>query len=246
VANEEEFDAAFDDALDVAFGAISAESGSSSGRVTLDERLKCAERTLQNNSLTIDFGEGCEGPRGRVRKGKIIVTFTDKFWMPESVITATFEDFYFNDLQLEGSRTITNLSTSLDDYPKQKIELKNGKLTWPDGSFITREATRTRLWKRAANPLNDEIEVFGTATGTNKNGVKYTSTVAEETPVVLKRACWSSKVFVPVQGIKVITRDSKPAVTIDYGDGTCDKLLTLTVGEIVKEVDLDDLKNQSN
>ncbi|MFW5761570.1 MAG: hypothetical protein ACOCXH_11375 [Cyclobacteriaceae bacterium] len=242
VVSEEQFDSDFEDALDIAFSAMDAELGTTSGRLTADERMICAERTKVDNTITVDFGEGCEGPAGRFRKGKIILTYTGKYFEPGAVISLTFEEFYLNDKKLEGTRTVTNLSASVDDYPKHNIKLAGGKITWPDGTTMTRETNRTRTWKRAANPVNDEIEVFGTAKGTNKNGVSYTSTVAEATPIIMKRACWASRVFVPVQGIKVIIRAEKPSVTIDYGDGNCDTMAAITLGERVINVDLKEVK----
>lgn len=242
VVSEEQFDSDFDDALDIAFSAMDAELSTSGGRLTADERMKCASRVKSNDSIFVDFGEGCEGPAGRLRKGKIIITYTGRYFEPGSIITLSFDGFYINGKKLEGIRTVTNLSATVEDYPKHNIVLEGGKITWPDGTTMTRQTDRTRTWKRAANPVNDEIEVFGTATGTNKNGVSYTSTVAEATPIVLKRSCWASRVFVPVQGIKVITRSEKATVTIDYGDGTCDTMVIITLGERVKEVDLKDVK----
>jgi hypothetical protein len=238
VLNEEEFDADFDDALDVAFSAMDIELGTTGGRLTADERMTCAVRTKVENTITIDFGEGCEGPAGRMRKGKIIITYTGRYFEPGSVITLTFEDFYLNGKKLEGTRTVTNLSETIEDYPKHNIKLVGGKITWPDGTTMTRETDRTRTWKRAANPINDEVEIFGTASGTNRRGISYSATVAETTPIVLKRSCWASGVFMPVSGIKVMTRTGRLTITTDFGDGTCDKIVTITIGERVKEVDL--------
>lgn len=238
IANEEEFDSDFDDALDIAFSAMDLELGSTGGRLTADERMKCAVRTKVDNTITVDFGEGCEGPAGRIRKGKIIFTYTGRYYEPGSVITLTFENFFLNGKKLEGTRTVTNLSESVEDYPKHNIQLVDGKITWPDGTTITRETNRTRTWKRAANPINDEVEIFGTASGTNRRGISYNATVAEATPIVMKRSCWASGVFMPVSGIKVMTRTGRVTITTDFGDGTCNKIVTLAIGERVKEVDL--------
>lgn len=242
VVSEEQFDADFDDALDIAFSTMDAQLNTTGGRVATDERTKCAEVTKSNDTIVVNFGEGCESPAGRLREGKLIIKFSGKYFEPGAVITLSFDNFYLNGKKLEGTRTVTNLSASTDEYPKHNINLENGKITWPDGTTMTRETDRTRIWKRAANPINDIIEIFGSASGINKKGISYSATVAESTPVILKRSCIASQVFVPVQGIKIISRSERASVAIDYGDGTCDTKVVITVGERSKEIDLKDIK----
>ena len=43
---------------------------------------------------------------------------------------------------------------------------------------------------------------------------------------------------VPVQGLKLIKRTGKPDLLIDFGDGDCDSLATLTMNGQSKVVDL--------
>ena len=40
-----------------------------------------------------------------------------------------------------------------------------------------------------------------------------------------------------VEGTKVLTTDSRQ-VTIDYGTGTCDKLVTVTINGVSREVEV--------
>lgn len=237
VASEEDIEADFDDALDMSFSAMDI-TLSENGRVAEDERFQCAEVTKEENTIIIDFGDGCIGPHGRERKGKIIITYTGRYWMPGSVITTTLENYVVNNRQIEGTRTVTNLSASLTDNPEHKIELFDGKITWPNGEFATRNATKYRTWVRNGSPLNDLIELFGTASGINRNGVEYTATVSESTPLIFKRACRPNRVFIPVKGIKVITRVDRPTVTIDYGNGECDNVVTVTYNDVIRDIEL--------
>ncbi|MBR9998477.1 MAG: hypothetical protein KFF73_05865 [Cyclobacteriaceae bacterium] len=211
------------------------------GRVAeeeVDERIRCGIKThdFENNTIIIDFGEGCVGWGGRIRKGKVIITYTDRKFIPGSVWVTTFEDFYVNDIKVEGVRTCTNVSASLDDHPSFNIMLENGKLTWPDGTFAEREANHTRTWIRMGNPLRDEVTVIGSASGKNRREVNYTMTIVSM--MKYKRACWATRIFIPVEGVKLFKRDGQPDMLIDYGDGTCDSLVTVTVDGISREVDL--------
>lgn len=203
-----------------------------------DELIRCGIKThdFENKTITIDFGDGCEGWGGRIRKGKIIITYTDRKFVPGSIWTITFEDFYINDIKVEGVRTCTNVSTSFEDDPSFNITLENGKLTWPDGTFAEREANHTRTWIRMGSPLRDEITLIGSASGVNRRGVSYTVTIVSM--LRFKRACWASRIFIPVEGVKLIKREGQPDVLIDYGDGTCDSMVTVTIDGISREVNL--------
>ncbi len=203
-----------------------------------DEIIRCGVKTrdFENKTIILDFGDGCEGWGGRIRKGKIIINYTDCKFVPGSVWIITFEDFYINDIKVEGVRTCTNVSTSLEDDPSFNIILENGKLTWPDGTFAEREANHTRTWIRTGSPLTDEITLIGSASGVNRNGMAYTVTIVSMLRFV--RACRASHIFIPVEGVKLIQREGHPDVLIDYGDGTCDALVTVTIDGVSGEVDL--------
>jgi hypothetical protein len=87
------------------------------------------------------------------------------------------------------------------------------------------------------NPIDDENHIDGTANGINKEGMEY-STVITET-LVFKRRCRfdGSKVFIPVSGIKEVKRDGQLFV-VDFGDGTCDNIISVTQGDNTVVIDL--------
>ena len=212
-----------------------------------DWRLECAnvEIVLSDDSqkahpkgvITIDFGDGCEDKKGNVRKGKIIITFDGRRFMPGSSYVTTFEDYSINDIKIEGVRTVTNVSGSLEEHPTFTIVVEGGKATWPDGTFATRESNKKREWIREANPLKDEWHVTGNAAGTNRRGVAYTMEITET--LVYKRECAiGNRVFMPVAGIKVLTTENRQ-MTIDYGDGECDRKVTVTINGETREVEVD-------
>jgi hypothetical protein len=220
---------------------------SSSARVEESESspIFCAQRNhdLANKTITIDFGDGCIGPRGRERKGRIIITYTGRLLEPGAVHTVTFEDFYINDIRIEGTRTKQNLSESTGDYLRFRLTLENGKITFPDGSVITREAEWIVTRIRAFNPLNDVIIREGGCSGVTKNGLEYSVEIT--VPVVWIRGCLPpARIFLPVEGIKVITVTGGPVITIDYGDGECDNLMTITKDGVSEVVEFRRFKNK--
>ena len=245
VADEATIDSYFEDTDDMAVTMVSSDNSSSTGadegRVIansiLDHRFKCATITITlavdntvlvpHGTIVADFGTGCTDNHGNTRKGKVIVEFSGRRFLPGSTVVTTTDGYSINGVTLEGTRTVTNISGSTEESPKFNIVLENGKATWPNGSIATRDVNRTREWIRAANPVNDQWSVTGTASGTNRAGNVYEMTITSA--LVYKRECAiGARVFMAVQGTKELIVNSKK-LTIDYGTGDCDRIVTITV-----------------
>jgi len=219
----------FDDADDLTTDAFaSSEEDTAGGRISTDDRLACAVVTRTGTDdhriLIVDFGEGCIGPRGNVRKGMIRAERTGLWNTPGTYWVITFIDYFVNDVGIEGTRTVTVVSVT-DALVVHDITLTEGRITWPDGRVGTREATRRREHERDPNHLLDRLIIYGTAQGTLCNGRTYYIEIIE--PLVYDRACSPEGVVIPVQGVKLIKHGDRE-ITVDYGDGTCDNIVTLT------------------
>ncbi len=242
-------EAQFEDLDDLASVAFEVGAGSTAGRMddeTDDDRIDvgCAVKTWTDSTLTIDYGtEGCTLPDGQVRKGKIHITWTGRRWEAGSIITWEAEDFSINDNSIIGKRTLTNLNDSNEEAPHHNIELTGGQIKFTDGTTATREVDRERIWYRGNNPLNDEVHILegSMATGKTRSDVNYSTIVLED--MVYLRDCRVNgrRRFIPVQGVKQVTKEGE-VFTIDFGDGTCDTLVTIIDNEgNEREVDLLDL-----
>jgi hypothetical protein len=201
-------------------------------------------------TVTIDFGtDGCTGPFGTVRKGKIIIVVTDRFWKEGSTRTVTFEEFSVNDFVVEGTKTITNQGRNNDENMVFSVVLTGGKVTNPEGKEITRDFTRTRTWiEGELTPRfrwDDIYLIEGEASGINRFGKSYTRTIID--PLMVKTACmWITSGMVEIVNYDVtsntdgmvIDESSKIEILLDYGDGECDDKATITVNEETKEITL--------
>ncbi len=236
ISDDVELETSYEEVDDLALAGAEYDF-STSGKSEADGRFDCAELTKVNTDdgviITIDFGDGCEGPNGKEIAGILKITKSGNHWIPGSVMSVELIGFSINEVDLEGIRTVTNISESIDDAPVFSIILAGGKATWPDGRFATREVDRTRTLIRGANPLGDEIHVEGVASGTSREGNSYEVLILER--LVFKRSCRGSKKFIPVSGVKQITKGDK-VIIIDFGDGTCDNLATMTVGGVTTEI----------
>jgi len=232
VATEEDLQAAYEDVDLISVEAEeSLDEGTIGGREHIDksDRLtRCATVThnKEEQTIIIDFGDGCEGPDGKVRSGIIFITYTGRLFVPGAVWTITFRNYYVNRKHIEGFKTITNVSGSITDNVSFNKVLEGGKITWPDGTYATREFDKTFTWYRASNPLMDEVHVKGDAHGVNRRGVAYKVSIIST--IIWKRSCRIRGICVPVQGLKLIERRDHSDVLVDFGDGACDALVTIT------------------
>jgi hypothetical protein len=235
----------FEEVDDITANMMAITESGEGGRVDgggHDDRCSCAEVThdRENQIITIDFGDGCAGPNGIIRSGKIIIQYDGKRFLPGSSWVTTFEDFYVNDRHIEGVRTVTNISEDFFAEPTFHIVLEGGKVTWPDETFATREADKIRVWIRAANPLLDEIHILAESitAGINREEVKYSTLVKEN--LIWKRECRGQKIGrIPVDGIMEIMLEDR-VFTVDFGDGECDTIVTITSGDESQTIDLSD------
>lgn len=248
-------DAYFQDLDDMAGVAIAApaETEYANGRISTaitiqDHRFNCdgvvitvepdANSTAEVPSgvLTVDFGaSGCTDQKGNVRKGEVIFTYHGKRFMPGSMVVTSTQNYSINGVYLEGTRTSTNTQSSTADAPRFNVTLDNGKATFANGLTATRESNITWQWNKGetTDPLDDSllIESTSTASGTTRGGRTYEVMLLED--LVYKRHCG-----IAVSGIKHYTIDGEKEISINYGEGTCDRSFSVTVNGVTRDIPL--------
>lgn len=243
VANSE-IDATVDDVSIIAEDQFDMQKSSaaktSAGMKSMLPPCATVTSVLTNDTWTrtIDFGtQGCTMPNGNILKGKIIISFSKNFTTPIRTISYKLEGFYHNDKLIEGSKTITHeLKTSdlLAEIHPVTTHSIDVKITYPDGKIYSRTGTRVReMVEGFATMTNWEDNVFkvwGNYTTTFPNGSIYTCTI--KTPLLIKMSC---KMPFPVSGVVEIVKNDATA-TLDYGNGDCDKLATITINGVTKEI----------
>ncbi len=213
---------------DEAYNMSSSNNKSTEGTVFLSD---CATVTLDTTVfprvLTIDFGDtNCLCNDGRYRRGIILVSFTGRYYHQGTIITTTFDEYYVNDNQIEGTKTVTNMG--FNDLGNMYWNIVvNGVITLTgDGGTITWNSQRGREWiEGIVTPFNrwDDIYLItGTATGVRANGLSWTRTITN--PLRIKLACR----FI-VSGTVNIQPEGRPLRVLDFGDGACDNVATITI-----------------
>jgi hypothetical protein len=165
----------------------------------------------------------------RIKNGIIVVKMVGRyaqevFWRQVRLTSLTI-----NDLPVQGTKIIEKTGTY-----QFTITLTGGRVDFADGTFYTRNASRVRTWNAGYNTpaviIDDEYSITGTATGVNRNGNEYVHEITS--PLIVKMNCrWI------VQGIIEFVVNNQTAV-LDYGDGTCDRIATLTVNGNVYTINL--------
>jgi hypothetical protein len=178
------------------------------------------DSTYWPKTVTINFGsEGCEGPFGNIRKGVITIIVTDRYIKQGSVRTVTFNDFYVNDFKIEGTKTVTNEGRNNDGFMYFTVELTDGKVTWIEGEL-------TKRWR-----WDDVYLIEGESTGVNRFGKTYTRTITS--PLMVATACrWI------MSGTIEIQPEDRSLILLNFGNGECDDVATITVNGEIKEIKL--------
>lgn len=195
-------------------------------------------------TLTVDFGPvNCQGNDGRNRRGKVTAVFTGKYRDEGTSITVTTDNYYVNDYQVIGTKTVTNKGRNNPGNLEYSIEV-DGKVITPDGDEITWVSSREREWIEGENTtfftidpetgewmlfegiLDDVYSITGSGHGTNRFGRSYTVTITKALRV---QFCgWIPEVTV---GIVELQPDELKLRSVDFGDGTCDNEATVTIGK---------------
>lgn len=191
----------------------------------------CATVTIDTVStphlITIDFGStNCVCNDGRTRRGKILLSYSGRYRESGTVISISFNNYFVNDNQLTGTKTITNQGLNNAGNLVYKIDVNGQVIKANGGGTISWTSSRQREWTAGANtPLvwsDDAYSITGTASGTNASGKSYTINITK--PLVRKMSCrWFES------GTLDVTPEGKPTRTLDYGSTGCDANATVTI-----------------
>ncbi|MDO9512464.1 MAG: hypothetical protein Q7J34_11945 [Bacteroidales bacterium] len=200
----------------------------------------CVVKTIDTigipHTITIDFGEtNCLCRDGRYRRGKIMVHYTGRYRQVGTVITHTFDNYFVNDNQLLGTKIVTNQGFNSNNNMTWTISVNGQVIKANNGGTITRVAERMREWSEGIETphrrWDDVYLLTGTSTITREDGSMQTSTIT--TALKKKMNChWI------VSGIIEMQRTGKPLKVMDYGDGQCDDLATVTVNGETRTIHL--------
>lgn len=213
------------------------ESVSSSGKSSLETEWviigQCATITLDTTvspkTLTIDFGTvNCLCADGKNRRGVILVSFTGPYRDSGTVITHTFSNYFVDDHQVLGTKTVTNDGTNQNGNISFSIVVAGSIIKANNGGTIIWNSNRTREWIAGSSTpswLDDVYLITGSGNGITSSNTSFTVNITN--PLRIETGCRYI-----VSGTLELTPANKQVRIIDYGNGACDNEITVTINGI--------------
>lgn len=186
-----------------------------------------------SGTFTLDFGAGqiCkDNDSTQMRSGRITDEFRIVLTRLGKLIQAshkiTFEGFVNDGARLNGTLIAMKAAgaSSSIEFQGMSIDFDDETSVSWDGSLhstIDNGGTLTRE--------DDTKTVTGQISGTNREGISFSSVITED--IVFKNSCSRRK---PVDGTIQLTIGLMTS-TIDFGDGTCDNVFTITAEGTTEE-----------
>lgn len=180
--------------------------------------------TVGNNNwpitIEVDFGTGCIDHDGKLKQGKIVAVFHDRFSNQGAQVDVSLSNFKVNGIEYRGSLTLKNNGN------------RNYSSTVADGQCIGDNwniqytGTSTLTWLAGhttpSDPNDDMFEYTNNSNCVNREG--RTFDVVTITPLLKTDACEYI-----TQGVVEITPEGLATRSFDFGDGSCDDEATITV-----------------
>lgn len=222
----------WDDVLKITEDAINTNGQSS--RTASYPTITLAAGSGTTGTITIDYGtDGLTASNdGKIRKGKLTITYTDKYRNTGSIITTTTHNYFVGDKEITGRRTVTNKGNytyTVVDSDTLSVSGSYAEIIYSDLTRTKWKSTRTRTWTTGYNTigtLSDDIySISGTASGVTREVKDYTMTI---TNLMVKLQCFYSYIYMPSGGtIDIHTIEGTRS--INYGNGvSCDRNVIFT------------------
>ncbi|MBI3509314.1 MAG: hypothetical protein HY064_01520 [Bacteroidetes bacterium] len=194
--------------------------------------------TANADTIFINFGStNCTGNDGRNRRGEIIVIYSGHYRDSASTHTITFNNYFVNDNQVLGTKTVVNNGHNAAGHLTYTITVNGQIILANNGGTITWNSNRVREWTAGESTMNwsdDMYSITGSATGTGADGHNFTVNITS--PLIRNMSLGCRRYF--TQGTFELTPDNKPMRTVDFGTGACDDLATVTINNHVYTIHL--------
>jgi hypothetical protein len=192
-----------------------------------------SDTTVTPNSLIIDFGTvNCLCNDGNNRRGKIMVSYNGPYRDSGTVITHTPDNYFVNDNQLTGSKTVTNMGHDANGNLWYDIDVNGTVIKSGGGGTITWTSERQRTWIAGESTLtwlDDVYLITGWAAGTRVTNEPFNAIII--TPLRKEIGCRHI-----VSGSFDFTSGVRPVRRLDYGSGTCDNNATVTLDGVTYNI----------
>lgn len=192
---------------------------------------------------------GCMGPDGRVRRGQIKTTYTNRLIVPGAESITTFLNFSIDSVNVGGTYKVKNMvePIQITIFPPQYnhkwlISVVGGRLGYPNGNVVEWNSTKTIEQVEGSHTLPIQDNVFKIIS--NSNGASIRNSVStwwnsETIEPLFKRTTCRWIVKGKIRTVRRNLSNTSPWVGIlDFGNGTCDNIATLNVNGNIRTITL--------
>jgi len=185
---------------------------------------------LDGDTLIINFGTTNCLHNGKLRKGKIVITYTARYHDSSAVITTTFDNYYVNNNLIQGERVVANQGRNNKGNMWFTIDVNNASIVTNNGT-INWSSNRTREWVSGiatyGNITDDRYKITGSANGIGLNNNSFNIEITDTLNIDL--SCLPSCVI--KSGTAKISPNGYADRVINYGDSLCDCNFDITINE---------------
>ena len=174
--------------------------------------------------VTLDFGFGCQLNNGAIVSGIINLTYGPVVAGTRN-ITYVFDNFTYNSKAIAGGGTIYRERNNANGNPQSTVN-KALEITFPNGVVADLTGTRVAEWIEGAGSgtwVDNVFLITGDRQIVFSSGFTHDALVTE----ALRREATCPHF---VSGVLELTRNNGSGI-LDFGDGTCDNIAVLTIGD---------------
>lgn len=200
--------------------------------------------------VVISFPQsGCMGPDGRVRRGQIKTTYTNRLIVPGAESITTFLNFSIDSVTVGGTYKVKNMvePIQITIFPPQYnhkwlITVVGGRLGYPNGNVVEWNSTKTIEQVEGSHtlPIQDNVfKIIGSSNGASVRNSVTTSWNSETIEPLFKKATCRWIVKGKIRTVRRNLSNTSPWVAVlDFGNGTCDNIATLNVNGNIRTITL--------
>jgi len=236
-SDEENFDMVMEN--DESTNASNVSNAKTAGKKTV---TYSPSKDVYPHTKTIDFGTAFTNPKGITKSGKVIITYYDNATDPQGKFTlTTYDNYYISGVHIEGSIQVNRVKNAAGKFVYLHIISKKVSDATGDVKVYNSNATWTVIdWQ---DGKNNAYEITAHATGKETyNGIEannFQTDVDEAKHIIKPFDCkrvqggLTAEIHLAKGKVKDLTE------YLDYGNGDCDDIATLSVnGAPAEEVTL--------
>ncbi|GAA0873250.1 hypothetical protein GCM10009117_23970 [Gangjinia marincola] len=217
-----------DQSVDIVDQFVQEEENKQAGKSIINSFFNpCVSATISNDtnvtSIELDFGDGCTLENGHVAAGQIFITVMTESQVSRE-INYTYQDFSLSGNLIEGGGKIIRVKENANANPQSTFTADVAIQLEDSGVLVNRSIAKTREWIAGVGTgtwTDNVYLVTGSWTSQTSNGFSKSAEVTQE--LTRRLDC---PIF--VSGVVSLARNNRSG-ELNYGEGECDSLATLTV-----------------